>query len=67
MISLNIFLRRVTKLATTTKTGQKAPVSGQYKPVGGKTEVTLVKGKTVPPTSSGATTFVLVDKTKHRK
>ena len=54
-------------MATKTKTGQKAPYSGQYQPVGGKTEVTLVKGKTVPPTSNGATTFVLVDKTKHRK
>lgn len=54
-------------MATKTKTGQKAPVSGQYKPAGGNTEVTLVKGKTVPPTSNGVTTFVLVDKTKHRK
>ena len=36
-------------MATKAKTGQKAPVSGQYKPVGSKTEVTLVKGKTVPP------------------
>ena len=47
-------------MATKTKNGQKAPVSGQYKPVGYKTEVTLVKGKTVPPTPKGATTFVLV-------
>ena len=54
-------------MATTTKTGQKAPVSGQYKPVGGKSEITLIKGKTVPPTANGATKFVLVDKTKHRK
>lgn len=54
-------------MTTKTKTGQKAPVSGQYKPVGGKGEVTFVKGKTVPPTPNGATTFVLVDKTKHRK
>ena len=37
-------------MATKIKTGQKAPVSGQYKPVGSKTEVTFVKGKTVPPT-----------------
>lgn len=54
-------------MTTKTTTGQKAPVSGQYKPVGGKSEVTLIKGKNVPPTSNGATTFVLVDKTKHRK
>lgn len=54
-------------MAIKTKTGQKAHVSGQYKPVGSKTEVTLVKEKTAPPTSNGATTFVLVDKTKHKK
>ncbi len=54
-------------MATTTKTGQKAPASGQYKPAGSKTEVTLIKGKTVPPTKNGATSCVLVDKTKHRK
>ena len=51
----------------TIKTGQKAPVSGQYKPVGGNSEITLVKGKTVPPTRSGIVKFVLVDRTKHRK
>ncbi|WP_196243023.1 hypothetical protein [Ruminococcus flavefaciens] len=50
-------------MATKTKT----PVSGQYKPVGCKAEITLIKGKTVPPTPKGATTFVLVDKTKHGK
>lgn len=49
------------------KTGQKCPQSGQYKPRGSNTEVTLVQGKTVPPTSSGVTSFVLVDKTKHKK
>ena len=47
-------------------TGQKCPVSGQYKPVGQKTEVTMVKGNRVPPTSNGTTKFVLVDKTKHK-
>lgn len=50
-----------------TKTGQKAPVSGQYKPKGSNTEVTLVQGKKVPPTLNGATDFKLVDKTKHKK
>ena len=50
-----------------TKTGQKVPVSGQYAPVGGKGEVTLIKGKKTPPLPSGAATFVLVDKTKHAK
>lgn len=46
-------------------TGQIAPVSGQYRPQGSKTEITLVQGKKVPPTSNGSTSFILVDKTKH--
>ena len=49
------------------KTGQKTPVSGQYRVVGTKTEVTLVKGHTVPPTARGKTKFTLEDKTKHKK
>ena len=52
-------------MATKVKTGGVTPVSGQYRPAGKKTEVTLVAGKRVPPTSTGATTFTLVDKTKH--
>ena len=48
------------------KTGQKVVVSGQYRPIGSKTEVTFVQGKKVPPTSNGATKFVMVDKTKHK-
>ena len=32
-------------MATKTKTGQKAPFSGQYKPVDSNLEVTLVNGK----------------------
>lgn len=51
---------------TKVKTGQKAPVSGQYRPVGSKSEITLVQGKRVPPTSSGVTKFTLVDQTKHK-
>lgn len=49
------------------KTGQIAQVSGQYRPGRANTEVTLVKGKRVPPTKSGATVFTLVDSTKHAK
>ncbi len=49
------------------KTGETVPVSGQYKPVGGNNEYTFVKGNTVPPTPAGATTFVLIDKTKHKQ
>lgn len=48
------------------KTGQVCPQSGQYRPVGGKTEVTLVQGKRVPPTPQGATKFIMVDATKHK-
>lgn len=51
---------------TFTKTGQKTPVSGQYKPLGTKFEITLSEGDRVPPYSKKAKTFVLVDKTKHR-
>ena len=50
----------------TTTTGQKAPTSGQYRAVGSKTEVTLVQGKRVPPTPTGATKFTLVDQTRHK-
>ena len=52
-------------MAIKIKTGGIVPVSGQYRPTGKKTEVTFVSGKRVPPTSSGATTYTLVDKTKH--
>lgn len=48
------------------KTGQKAPVSGQYTARGSKTEITMVEGKRVPPTKNGSSTFTLVDKTKHK-
>lgn len=50
---------------TTVKTGGTVPVSGQYRPAGSKTEVTFVKDNRVPPTKGGATSFTLVDKTKH--
>lgn len=52
-------------MAAKVKTGGVVPVSGQYRPAGQKTEVTFVAGKRVPPTPNGATTFTLVDKTKH--
>ncbi|MDD2646861.1 MAG: hypothetical protein PHV78_02615 [Patescibacteria group bacterium] len=47
------------------KTGQIAPISGQYRPVGTTFEITLSKGDRVPPYQGRAWTFVLVDKTKH--
>lgn len=52
-------------MSTKVKTGGTVPVSGQYHPTGSKNEVTFVEGKRVPPTTTGATTFTLVDKTKH--
>ncbi|MDD2732143.1 MAG: hypothetical protein PHI53_03030 [Candidatus Pacebacteria bacterium] len=51
----------------TTHTGEKAPVSGQYQPAGTKQEITLSKGDRVPPYHQRAKTFVLVDRTKHKK
>ena len=53
-------------MAKSIKTGTICPESGQYKAIGSKTEVTLVKGKKVPPTSTGSTKFILVDTTKHK-
>ncbi len=53
------------------KPGQTVQVSGQYVikgPRGGisKTEITLVEGKTAPPTPKPNCTLKLVDKTKHK-
>jgi hypothetical protein len=52
---------------TKTKTGKKTPVSGQYRASGTKYEITLTKGNKVPPYRGKAKTFVLSDKTKHKK
>jgi len=49
------------------RTGGKALVSGQYRPTGTKNEITLSKGKRVPPYIGEAKKFVLVDKTKHKR
>ena len=51
----------------TTRTGQKAPASGQYQPAGTKQEITLSRGDRVPPYSGRAKTFILVDRTKHKR
>lgn len=50
-----------------TKTGKVAPISGQYRAIGAKSEITLSKGDRVPPFLGKAKIFVLVDKTKHKK
>ncbi len=49
-------------------TGKKAPESGQYRPSGANTEITLTKGEKTPPNIFGVRQkFFLVDKTKHKK
>jgi hypothetical protein len=50
-----------------TRTGEKTPVSGQYQPAGTKQEITLSRGDRVPPYHGRAKTFVLVDRTKHKR
>lgn len=50
----------------TVRTGQVAPVSGQYRVIGTSYEITLSKGDRVPPYNGRAATFILVDETRHR-
>ena len=47
--------------------GQKAPVSGQYKNTKTGTEVTAVKGEPLPPTPKPNQSYLLADKTLHKK
>jgi hypothetical protein len=54
------------------KPGKTAPKSGQYEiigPRGGRTgnERTVTKGEPLPPPPKSGETYILVDKTKHRK
>ena len=55
---------------TNLKSGQRAPVSGQYEergPRGGHgKEVTVKKGNRLPPVDKSGTTFDLVDPTKNK-
>lgn len=51
---------------TVNRPGEKAPVSGIYKPTDGGTEVALSKGDRVPPTTPGQG-FVLKQPTKPGK
>ena len=56
------------KSTVVAKTGHPAPVSGQYRPSGGKTEYTLSKDDITPPNRHGKRQeFVLVDQTQHKK
>lgn len=50
---------------TLIKPGTPAPISGQAKVPGSKTEVTVVQGKPMPPTPKPGQGYVIVDKTKH--
>ena len=52
---------------TKIKTGGTAPKSEQNQVSATKPEITLTKGERVPPYGGDAKTFVLVDKTKHKK
>lgn len=54
------------------KPGSTAPRSGQYEIVGNRggltgNERTVTKGEPLPPTPKQGQTYILVDKTKHRK
>jgi len=55
------------------KPGQRPPDSAQFKEAGprggiiGKTEITGIEGKPLPPTSKPGNTWVPVDKTKHKR
>jgi hypothetical protein len=54
-------------MAKSNRPGTPAPASGQYKPSGGgKTEVTAIQGKPLPPTPRPGQHWNLVDKTKHK-
>lgn len=52
------------------KPGEAAPHSGQYQvigPRGGKgSEITAIKGKPLPPTSTKGATYTFVDATKNK-
>lgn len=52
------------------KPGDKAPASAQYRevgPRGGKgPEVTVAKGKTLPPTQTKGGSYVIADRTKNK-
>ena len=54
-------------MAKQNKPGTPAPVSGQYKPNTGTSEITAIKGKPMPPTPKSGQHWNLVDPTKHKK
>ncbi|ALV07320.1 hypothetical protein [Roseateles depolymerans] len=54
-------------MVKTLKPGTPAPVSGQYKNVVTKTEITSTKGNPLPATPAPNQGYKLVDATKHKK
>ena len=49
-------------------TGENVPISGIYRPSGGRDEFTFVEGKTVPPNQAGVRQqFTLVERTPHER
>jgi DNA/RNA endonuclease YhcR with UshA esterase domain len=49
------------------KSGEIAEVSGQYKNIQTRQEVTVTKGEHLPPTPKKEQKYILVDPTKHKK
>lgn len=49
------------------KPGEKAPESGQYRNTRTKEEVTVTKGEPLPPAPKKGDTYVLADRTKHKR
>jgi len=49
------------------KPGETAEVSGQYKNIKTRKEVTVTKGEPFPPTPNKRQRYMLVDRTKHKR
>ena len=49
------------------KPGEKAGISGQYKNIQTKQEVTITRDEPFPPTPKKGQKYILVDRTKHKK
>lgn len=49
------------------KTGEKVPVSGQYRASGKETEATLVRKEPAPPNPGHLPYWILVDITRHKR
>lgn len=60
-------MNKTRKKPRTFRPGEKCPKSGQYINTMTRTEVTVVKGESFPPTPKPNQRYKLVDKTKHKK